>query len=149
MSQLGFMLVEGSDGDLVEARFVILGAPAVAKNSRQIRRGRSGKPFPGRSKTYEAWRNSAVVQLGMQWRLRAAIDTGRKGWLNVAVVSYLAKRQTPDSDNLYCAPLDAMQAAGILHNDYWVRSHDGSDRVPWKEHKSEPRVEITVTRWRR
>ena len=56
-------------------------------------------------------------------------------------VFYTAKRQRPDLTNLEQAVGDMLEKAGVITNDYWIGSWDGSRRLKdWDE----PRVEITI-----
>jgi Holliday junction resolvase RusA-like endonuclease len=62
--------------------------------------------------------------------------------LNCAIISYCGRGQTPDASNLYEAPQDALQRAGIISNDYWIRTHEGSNRL---RDEANPRVEIILS----
>ena len=118
--------------------------PMVSKNGRIIvARGR-GRPTLTKSRELKQWMRLAEASLAVQWGGRDPLE---QQWLNVSIRSYCAKRQTPDASNLYEAPQDALQAAGVLANDYWVRTHDRSERIPWKEHQGEARVEIEIREW--
>jgi len=121
--------------------FVILGRPVVQKNRMQIRRNRkTGQSFIGKSPEVEAWMRRAVLQLRQQWHEDGPIEHGV--FLNAAIVTYQGPRGKADASNLYEAPQDALQKAGIVSNDYWIRSHNGSDRL---SDPAKPRVEITLT----
>ena len=116
-------------------KFTILGNPPVKKNSMQITR--QGGLVP--SAAYRAWIRGAVFQLRSQWkRLPMAVSIE----LHVKFTFYLGARQKPDLSNLYEAPQDAMEVAGIISNDYWIVSHDGSRRL--RDSKN-PRIEIELT----
>ncbi|MEL6544370.1 MAG: RusA family crossover junction endodeoxyribonuclease [Myxococcota bacterium] len=117
--------------------FVIHGMPVISKNRRPIFRGKSGKPFIGKSRQLRDWQQSAVAQLKAQWGDRPPIE----GPVNAKIVTYRAKRQSGDASGWYQAPEDALEAAGILKNDHQIESHDGSRRDrDWEN----PRVEIEL-----
>lgn len=77
-------------------------------------------------------------QLKEQWASRECIDGGIE--LSVNVISYLGKRQRTDVDNLAAGPLDSLEKAGIIANDYWIK------RLVCERRKDNdnPRVEIEI-----
>ena len=101
------------------------------------------KSFVRKSSRHLAWQESAIAQLKYQWGKREPIPKDR--FLNAAIVSYMPTKRKVDADNLYGGPMDALQAACILEDDYCIRTHNGSDRCYDKE---KPRVEITLTEYR-
>lgn len=125
---------------ILPAYFVIFGKPVSKKNGKKIIRTRSGRPMIISNSDVLAWERDAVRQLKRQWMHDHPIPKGIL--LNARIVSYCAKRQRSDASNLYEAPQDALQEAGILENDYWIVSHNGSKRLVDDEN---PRVEITLT----
>jgi len=113
----------------------IRGRPVSQKNAKTIGR-RNGVPFILSRKGVRQWKNEAVIQLRTQWEGEPLTTE-----LTCGLIAYLDKGQRCDVDNLACAPLDAMQLAGVIANDYqinklWVRR----ERDP-----SNPRIEITLT----
>tara|TARA_R110000824_G_scaffold7533_2_gene34198 strand:- start:441 stop:770 length:330 start_codon:yes stop_codon:yes gene_type:complete len=84
------------------------------------------------------WKADAVRQLKCQWANRECIDGGIE--LSVNVISYLGKRQRTDVDNLAAGPLDSLEKAGIIANDYWIK-HLICER---RKDDENPRVEITI-----
>jgi Holliday junction resolvase RusA-like endonuclease len=121
-------------------QLMIRGRPVSWKNSPQMIEGRGGRPIPVKSKAQRRWLKAALVQLADQWRNEPKIPKDAR--LNAAIVSYLATKGMIDSDNLYGAPHDAMQAAEVLEDDVSIQTHDGSDRL---YDKDDPRVEITLS----
>jgi Holliday junction resolvase RusA-like endonuclease len=125
---------------------VVDGPPASKKNSQQL--GYVGKKCPacGRalmrifpSKDYRNWERSALKQLAPQWHDPPLGSKDQILW--VRAVFYLAKRQRPDLTNLEEAVGDLLEKAGVITNDYWIGSWDGSRKAKdWEE----PRVEITI-----
>ena len=77
-------------------------------------------------------------QLEEQWAGRQCIDGGIE--LSVDVISYLGKRQRTDVDNLAAGPLDSLEKAGIIANDYWIKKLT-CERL---KDDANPRVEITI-----
>lgn len=117
------------------ARYIILGEPPVKKNSSQIvRRGK--KPFLLPSKAYMSWKDAAILQLKTQHR-----GDPIEGELHATFTFYVGARRKPDLSNLYEAPQDAMEEAGIINNDYFIVSHDGSRR---RRDRENPRIEIAL-----
>jgi len=94
--------------------------------------------FIASSKKVSDWKNSAAQQLKDQWGSRKCISGGIE--LSVDVISYLGKRQRTDVDNLAAAPLDSLEEAGVIANDYWIK------RLLCVRRKDDdnPRVEITI-----
>lgn len=118
--------------------FVIHGAPVSQKNDKRIYCGQIVS-----SDKVQKWRHSAIAQLQQQFKGRNPIP--KTAHISAKIISYCTNRQFSkmDLDNLYCAPQDAMQAAGILENDWCIVNHDGSAR---RKDNDDPRVEITLTR---
>ena len=77
-------------------------------------------------------------QLKEQWASREEINGGIE--LSVKLINYLGKRQRTDVDNLAAGPLDSLEKAGIIANDYWIK-HLICER---RKDDDNPRVEITI-----
>jgi Holliday junction resolvase RusA-like endonuclease len=121
--------------------FVLRGKPTSQKNLK--RAGiRNGKSFIYTPPEVQRWKTSAVHQLKEQWHYAGAIPS--KIELEAEVHSYLGKGQSIDADNLLGGPLDSLQRAGILENDYWIKKVT-SLRLKDKE---EPRVIIWLKNYR-
>ena len=86
------------------------------------------------------WHKNAASQLADQWESGDYPEIPPKTPMEVRVISYLAKGQSIDVDNLASAPMDAVQKAGIYQNDYWVRCLISSRKRDWEN----PRVEIEI-----
>ena len=67
---------------------------------------------------------------------------GEKQFLAVRARFFLAPRQRPDLAGLIQAAGDILETAGVITNDFWIRSWDGSGwtRELWEE----PRTEIRI-----
>ena len=91
-------------------------------------------------KNIKEWHKEAKIQLEKQLRDKAPEPLPEKTNLEVNVISYMAKGQSVDVDNLAGGPLDAMQKAGIYKNDYWIK------RLILERDKDpeNPRVEISI-----
>jgi len=118
----------------------ITGRPVVKKNSMQIARKRNSRLFLIANRLYKRWEDKAVLELKARWQNKPPIPKTTK--LNAKIVSYQGKNQRCDASNLYEAPQDALQKAGVIENDSCIISHDGSRRLSDPLH---PRVEITLT----
>lgn len=138
-------------------RFVIRGRPLSFKRAKQIVTF-GGHASLALTKEAKAYMRDAAAQLRAQW-LSAGFNKPIPGgvFMNAAVRSYLPTRGRTDASNLYEAPQDALKRctatckpkcdrhAGVIADDYWVRTHDGSDRL---HDPANPRVEILLTPYR-
>lgn len=118
-------------------RFVILGKPPVKKNSQRIVVNKTTNArfiMPGSK--YKKWHAHAVTQLKAQWR-----DEPHSGFVHVRAHFFLPDLRRVDLSNLLEAPADALEEAGVLENDYWISSWDGSRRLL---DRNNPRIELTV-----
>lgn len=117
--------------------YTLLGPPRTKKNSQQIRRTATGRPFVAPSKAFAAYERSCLAQIKTPYRpLSAAV--------NVKCVYYMPTKRQVDLVNLLEASLDILVKAGVLVDDCAaiVAAHDGS-RV--KLDRENPRVEIEIT----
>ncbi|MCG8433537.1 MAG: RusA family crossover junction endodeoxyribonuclease [Gammaproteobacteria bacterium] len=118
------------------AEFTIIGAPVSQKNRKIIMRSAKGKLFIGSDPRVAEWKNSAVLQIRSQWGCGSPLV----GPLRIDLVVYQGARQRLDGDNAIAGALDALEAAGVVANDYqfeqgsWTRRRDADD----------PRIEIQI-----
>ena len=84
------------------------------------------------------WHKEAFKQLTSQADGLNPISD--KTELDVTIISYMDKGQSVDVDNLAGGPLDALQKAGIIDNDYWVKRLCSIREKDWNN----PRVEIEI-----
>lgn len=115
-------------------KFTVPVIPVTKKNSSQILKSATGRPFimpSARYKKYEKDFKVFAPQLG--------IDIP----VNVKTVFYLPTRRLTDLSNLISAAHDCLVAAGTLVDDNYkiIHSVDGS-RVYYD--KENPRTEITI-----
>jgi len=117
----------------MQFKLIIPGVPVILKNSKQIItiKSKKGKTLriPKSNKRVEAWQHKAMAALCEQWGASIPIRIP----VNLVIRSHGPWKSTsgniPDASNLYQAPEDALQAAGVLEDDRLVESHDGSRRV--------------------
>lgn len=106
--------------------FSIPGKPRVKKNQ-------WGRP----SREYAAWEKVAVLHCVSQAKGRAM---PAQTPLILVVKFYIGTRQSPDLDNLLCGPIDALQKAEVIKNDYFIDEiHAHRFR-----HNESPGVNITI-----
>lgn len=122
-------------------KFTIKGNPAIKKNSRNIARNtRTGRMFPIKSARLQVAESNAYADLmeqknrGMHLPICVPVQ--------VCFTFYRATKHRTDLSNLYEAAQDALQAAGIIEDDYLIESHDGSRRL---YDAKNPRTEIIIT----
>jgi len=130
-----------AEGDVL--RFTIYGKPISQKNSKRVGMAK-GRAYMYTPPEVKAWHKSALLQLQEQLASNSYPEIDSKVELEVIIISYLAKGQSIDVDNLASAPMDAMQKAGIYKNDYWVRCLISSRKKDWVK----PRVEIEITKFK-
>lgn len=119
-------------------RFTIFGKPVSQKNSKEMAQNRkTGAWFPVSNSGVKSWHKSALKQLDHEWRRRPALT----GKMEIEIRSFVGERQRGDVDNLACAPMDALQKAGVILSDYQIERLV-SERLRDREN---PRVEITLT----
>ena len=136
-------------------KFVITGNPCSSKNAI-----RSGITKQGRNYTYtqanvKVYKDSALKQLMLQMiEYNKKFDTARTmpeygaefpidDFCQVSFIFYCIDNRKRDLCNLIQCPADLLQQAGIIENDYLIRSLDNS-RIANVD-KLQPRTEITIT----
>jgi Holliday junction resolvase RusA-like endonuclease len=114
---------------------VIFGRPATKKNSpRVFARGKRIVVLPSAASC--DWTELAVMQLRQQWQW-AALE--RPVSLNAQI---FRERRFGDLGNYLNAICDALETAGVVENDKWILSFDGS-RL--RHDRENPRVEIELS----
>jgi len=115
--------------DEIVHRYCIWGHPVILKNNKRLHLNRrTGKMFITSSESVKDYEKHAVLQLRVQHRGRSALT----GPLNLCMTFFGAWSTTgrlPDMSNLYQAPEDLLQKAGVIEDDRQVVSHNGSQRV--------------------
>jgi len=102
-------------------RLTIPGNPVIKKNHRPIFiNPRTGRPFPGKSDSLRDWEREAVTALKEQ---SPALELA----IPLVATFLIFRKQSPeapgDQSNYYEAPQDALQAAGIIQDDRFIRSY--------------------------
>ncbi len=117
-------------------RLTVIGTPVTKKNSsRIVHFGKRPAILP--SAQYKLWEAKAVPQLRLCWSPRLPLEKP----VNVAAVIY-RQRAAGDLVNFLQAIADVLEVAGVVKNDRWIVSWNGS-RLD-KDAKY-PRVELVIT----
>jgi len=118
----------------VIAVLTILGAPRTKKNSgRIVKIGGSPRMLP--SAAFKAYEKVAVPQLRQQWRRGALCSP-----VNIRATFYRDALRG-DAVGYYQALADVLEAAGVVEDDKWIVSWDGS-RLG--KDAGRPRVEVVI-----
>jgi len=115
----------------------ITGTVVSLKNSRRlVRNRRTGKPFSIKSADAERWMRDAVAQIPLKYR---GLKLGNENQLLRAVIRiwYPSLRSDLDTAIIY----DALQLAGVISNDRWIRHKIETAFIDVKN----PRCDITIT----
>lgn len=115
--------------------FTVLGPPRTKKNHGRIVKVR-GRPIMLPSKQYEEFEKAFVLQV----RGRVA-GAPLEQPVNCAAVFYRDANRG-DAVGYYQALADAMEKAGVVRNDSFIVSWDGSRM---DKDAANPRIEITLT----
>ena len=125
--------------------FTIDGQPMSKKRNWVPVCGR-GRPRIMLTKAYKDWEKGVVDQLWVQRVQYQASMVGPFEPITEPVLVefhfFIKGFREIDLSNLYQGPEDALEAAGILHNDKVIAGHDGSRRHPGV---SNPHITITIT----
>lgn len=133
-----------------DVHITIHGRPALKKNSRDIGfagYGAKRKFIPLQSKSYKKALSEQLPQLKVSWGKRLPVGSEEQ-WLWIKAIFYAGKGVEPDLDGAEVGLGDLLQKAGIVSNDRWIKSWDGSRVVQYKVHKSDPRTEITIMQYK-
>ena len=118
----------------------ISGDTPSLKNSKQIFRGKGGRPFITASNASKQWRLRAVAEL-----LEQSSGDVHSYPLKVVITFYRSTRRRSDLDNMAAGCLDALVEAGIIEDDSFnhinklVLLYGGLD-------KENPRAEINISK---
>jgi Holliday junction resolvase RusA-like endonuclease len=111
-------------------KIIITGRPVVLKNSKQIAvNKKTGKTFVKSNSRVEAYQHRATAEICEQ--TKGVISIGFP--ISVKMLFFGAWKRgqgnIPDLSNLYQAPEDLLQNAGVIEDDSLIESHDGSRRI--------------------
>ena len=115
----------------------ITGTVVSLKNSRRlVRNRRTGKPLSIKSTDAERWMRDFVIQVPAQYR---GLKLGSENQLLRAVVEiwYPSLRSDVDPSIVW----DALQLAGVISNDRWIREQNIYGYIDAKN----PRCKILIT----
>ena len=117
---------------------VVTGKPITKKNSAELAVNRkTGSTFIVPSRQYRQWARDTVPQVQPVAYQQGAIEQP----VCLTAVIY-RERRVGDLVNYLQAVCDLLQDAGMLVDDKWVESFDGS-RLDCDKHN--PRIELTLT----
>jgi len=112
------------------AKLTITGQPVILKNGKMICFNRkTGSRFIKSNDRVERYNELALVQLRSQWKNQPPITVPVGIKMLFFGHWHRVSETIPDLSNLYEAPQDLLQKAGILLNDRQIEHHDGSRRV--------------------
>lgn len=142
---MGARKVKAVEGAAVEPGMVLVftleGPPRTKKNSPQVVPGaRFPRVLP--SKAYRTWHAEQRVRFDAQLRAlqaSARVPIGRPVWLKA--IFYRDRNGVGDLTNFESGLEDFLQDVGVLVNDRFVRSKDGS-RL--EVDRARPRIEVTL-----
>lgn len=122
-------------------KITIYGNPATKKNSSNIYRSPSGKPFVSTSTSYKKYLEEFRIQI-LQNKLQ---NKHLNDSFNIKCEYYMQTKRKVDLTNLLSATMDCLVTCGVLEDDNCLIavSNDGS-RVFYD--KENPRVEIEITK---
>lgn len=129
------------------AELVWTGRPALKKNSRNIGMVYSKKlgrkvPVQLQSKNYSNALKIGLPQIKEQWAGEALGDKNNR--LHVQAWFFAGKGAVPDLDGAMVGCGDLLQRAGVVSNDRWIQSWDGSRIIEWAWHKGEPMSHVRI-----
>jgi Holliday junction resolvase RusA-like endonuclease len=104
----------------------INGRARSKKNSKQILRSKSGKPFIASSNEYKKWAFFASQMIRLKWRNRGAIEKP----CNLTVIcTYKNHQHEQDLENIISSISDVLEDCGVIKNDKLFYSYDGSRKI--------------------
>ena len=116
----------------------VTGAPRTKKNSMQINT-RGGSPVPFPSKAWRKWLKTAVIVGDAPARLGFPIGHP----VNCRAIFY-RDRRIGDAVGFYQGLADLLEKRGVLEDDKWIVSWDGS-RLDCDRERPRVEVELEVT----
>lgn len=101
---------------------------------------------PTLSKNFRQAMQIALPALKKQWGDRAAVGD-KEHRLHVTAIFMAGKGSVPDLDGCMVGCGDLLQRAGIISNDRWISSWDGSRVIEWRTHNREENTVIKIEWW--
>lgn len=100
-------------------------------------------PIQQQSKNYKSALKIGLPQIEKQWNGREALgDKDHRLWIQA--VFFAGKGAVPDLDGCLVGCGDLLQKAGVVSNDRWISSWDGSILIEWPEHGMEPYTVVII-----
>jgi Holliday junction resolvase RusA-like endonuclease len=121
-------------------KLIVIGAPRTKKGHTKIVKVR-GVTRIVQSDAHDAWAEPAILQMQAAHRRMGPAFPAYAMPVNLNAQIY-RDRETGDLNNYLGAIADALERAGVVVNDKWIRGHDGSRlHVDAKN----PRIELELT----
>lgn len=117
----------------------VMGAPRTKKNHGRIIRGKGGRPMMLPSKVWSDWCDAMAPALETAMQKAGLDPLAQK--LNCQAMFY-RDVDRGDAVGFYQGLADLLEHGGVVANDRWIVSWDGSQLLKDKHH---PRVEIVLT----
>lgn len=103
-------------------------------------------PVPTLSKNFRQALTIALPALKKQWAGRPPIGSAEERlWVKAYFLA--GKGAVPDLDGCMVGCGDLLQRAGIISNDRWIKSWDGSRIIEWRTHMKEESTVIKIMRY--
>lgn len=103
-------------------------------------------PVPTLSKNFAHAIKVGLPHLKEQWGSKAPIGS-KEERLHVKAYFLAGKGAVPDLDGCMVGCGDLLQRAGIISNDKWIASWDGSRIIEWRTHNKEESTVIKIERF--
>jgi Holliday junction resolvase RusA-like endonuclease len=104
----------------------INGRARSKKNSKQILRSKTGRPFIASSTEYKKWAFFASQMIRIKWRNRESIIKP----CNLTVIcTYKNHQHEQDLENIISSISDVLEDCGVIKNDKLFYSYDGSRKI--------------------
>ena len=103
-------------------------------------------PVPTLSKNFVHALKVGLPHLKEQWAGRDPIGS-KEERLHIKAMFLAGKGAVPDLDGCMVGCGDLLQRAGIVANDKWIASWDGSRIIEWRTHNKEESTVLKIMRY--
>lgn len=100
-------------------------------------------PLPTQSKNYKNALKIGLPQIKKRWQGLAPLGSATQR-LSITAYFFGGKGSVPDLDGCLVGAGDLLQQAGVISNDRWISSWDGSMIIEWPEHGGEPLTTVMI-----
>jgi hypothetical protein len=100
-------------------------------------------PVPCHSKNFAHALRVGLPKIKEQWGKRVPIGD-KEHRIHIKALFLAGKGAVPDLDGCLVGCGDLLQRAGVLSNDRWIRSWDGSRIIEWREHGKEESTVVKI-----